>query len=66
MSTSHELREGDEVDLTIKETSRTGEGIGRLHGYIIFVEGAKAGEKIRARITKCAARHAHAELITRL
>jgi predicted RNA-binding protein with TRAM domain len=60
------LKEGDEIDLEIKEISRSGDGIGRAHGCVIFVKGAKAGEKVKARITKCAARHAHAEVIKRL
>ena len=66
MATWQELKEGDEIDIEIKETSRTGDGIGRVHGYIVFVKGAKAGERVRVRIMKCAARHAHAELIKRL
>ena len=66
MASWHGLKEGDEIDIEIREISRTGDGIGRVHGCIVFVKGAKAGEKVKARITKCAARHAHAELIKRL
>ncbi len=66
MASWHGLREGDEMDVEIKETSRSGDGVGRVHGCIIFVKGAKPGEKVKVRITKCAARHAHAELIKHL
>ena len=66
MPTWHDLKPGDEVDLEIKETSRLGEGVGRVNGCIIFVKNAKPGDKIKARITNCAARHAHAEIIKQL
>ena len=66
LATWHGLNEGDELELEIKEISRAGDGVGRVHGCIIFVKGAKTGEKVRVRITKCAARHAHGEIVTRL
>lgn len=65
MATWHELKPGDEVDVEIKDVSRLGEGVGRVDGCIVFVKGAKAGEKLKVRITSCAARHAHAEIIKR-
>jgi len=66
MSAWHGLKEGDEVDLEIKETSRSGDGVGRVHGCIIFVKDAKAGEKVKVRITMCSARHVYAEILKRL
>ncbi|MGA2973536.1 MAG: TRAM domain-containing protein [Candidatus Bathyarchaeia archaeon] len=66
MAAWHGLKEGDEVDLEIKEISRSGDGIGRVHGCIVFVKGARAGEKVKVRITKCAARHVYAEIVKRL
>jgi len=62
----HGLKVGDEVDLEIKEISRSGDGIGRVHGCIVFVKGAKVGEKVKARITMCSARHVYAEIVKRL
>jgi predicted RNA-binding protein with TRAM domain len=63
MATWHELKPGDEVDLEIKNVSRLGEGVGRVNGCLVFVKGAKAGDKLRVRITSSAARHAHAEIV---
>jgi predicted RNA-binding protein with TRAM domain len=60
------LKEGDEVELEIKERARDGRGIARLRGCIIFVEGASVGEKVRVRITRLAARHVHAQIIRHL
>jgi predicted RNA-binding protein with TRAM domain len=62
----HGLKVGDEVDLEIKETSRSGDGVGRVHGCIVFVKGARAGEKVKARITMLSARHVYAEVLKRL
>jgi predicted RNA-binding protein with TRAM domain len=66
LSSMHDLKEDDELELEIKETSKKGEGIARFHGCIIFVKDARAGEKVKVRITRSAARHAHAEIIKRL
>ena len=63
LATWHGLKEGDEVEIEITGTSRLGDGVGRLDGCVIFVKGAKPGQKIRARITQLSARHARAELI---
>ena len=65
MATWHGLKEGDEVEIEITGTSRLGEGVGRLDGCVIFVKGAKPGKKIKARITRLSARHAHAEMLNR-
>jgi predicted RNA-binding protein with TRAM domain len=62
----HGLREGDEVELEIKEKARTGEGIGRLHGCVILVKDAKVGEKLKVKITMVSARHARGNIVTRL
>ena len=65
MTTWHGLKEGDEIELEITGTSRLGDGVGRVGGCVVFVKGAKPGQKIKARITQLAARHARAELIDR-
>lgn len=66
MASWHGLKEGESVELEIKEKARDGRGIGRVKGLIIFVNDAAIGEKVRVRITKLAARHAHAEIVQRL
>jgi 23S rRNA (uracil1939-C5)-methyltransferase len=63
LATWHGLKEGDEVELKIKEKARDGSGVGRVRGLIIFVEGASVGEKVRVRISRIAARHAYGEIV---
>jgi predicted RNA-binding protein with TRAM domain len=65
MATWHGLKEGDEIEIQITAISRLGEGVGRLDGCVIFIKGAKTGDRVKARITQLSARHAHAELIKR-
>ncbi|MCP8309720.1 MAG: TRAM domain-containing protein [archaeon] len=38
---------GKEYDVTITEISRRGDGIAKIEGFIIFVPGAKEGQKER-------------------
>jgi len=66
LATWHGLKEGDEVELEIKEKARDGRGIARLRGCIVFVDGASVGEKVKVRITNIAARHVHAQVIEHL
>lgn len=53
---------GKEYDLEITETSRQGDGIARVQGFVIFVKNAKVGQKVKAKITNVGARFATAEL----
>jgi predicted RNA-binding protein with TRAM domain len=50
------------VDVT--EVSRRGDGVARIEGFVIFVAGAKAGQKVTARITSVSDRYAQAEIVS--
>jgi len=63
LATWHGLKEGDEVEVEIKEKARDGSGVGRVKGLIIFVRGASVGEKVKVRIGRIAARHAYGEIL---
>ena len=52
---------GKEYDVQITETSRQGDGIARVQGFVIFVKNAKVGQKVKAKITNVGARFATAE-----
>ena len=53
---------GKEYDLEITETSRQGDGIARVQGFVIFVKNAKVGQKVKAKIINVGERFATAEL----
>ncbi len=52
-----------EYDVEITELSRRGDGIARVQGFVIFVEGAKAGQKAKIQITSIGERFAKAKLV---
>ena len=54
---------GKEYEVDIKETSRQGEGIARIQGFVIFVANAKPGDHLKIRITRIGRRAANAEIV---
>lgn len=54
---------GKEYEVQISETSRQGDGIARVQGFVIFVKNAKVGQKAKVKITNVGARFATAELV---
>ena len=54
---------GKEYDVQITEISRKGEGIARIHGFVIFVKEGKVGQNAKIRITQVGNRFATAEIV---
>lgn len=54
---------GKEYDVQISEISRQGDGIAKIQGFIIFVKGARVGERAKIRVTNVGARFATAEKV---
>ena len=54
---------GKEYDVTISDTSRRGDGIAKVDGFVIFVSGAKQGQTARIKITQVANRYAMGQVI---
>jgi predicted RNA-binding protein with TRAM domain len=52
---------GKEYDVQIAEISRQGDGIARIQGFVIFVKGAKVGEKTKIKVINVGQRFAIAE-----
>ena len=49
---------GKEYDVQITETSRQGDGIAKVQGFVIFVKNAKVGQSVKIKITNVGARFA--------
>jgi 23S rRNA (uracil1939-C5)-methyltransferase len=45
-------RNGAELELTIDSLAHGGNGVARLDGYVLFVQGAVPGDRVRAVVTK--------------
>ena len=56
---------GKEYTVDITDTGRSGDGIARIQGFIIFIKGAKVGDKnIKIKINSVGDRFATAEVVT--
>lgn len=53
---------GKEYDVSITETSRQGDGIARIEGFVIFVKGGQPGQETKVKITQVGRRFAIAEI----
>src|SRR5487761_535298 len=51
---------GKEYDVEITELSRRGDGVAKMQGFVIFVKGAKMGEKVRIKVESVGPRFATA------
>lgn len=58
------VKVGDEVDVEIEAVASRGDGIAKKDGFVIFVKGAKQGDKVKVRITDVKARFAVGEIIS--
>ncbi len=51
---------GKEYNVEVTELSRRGEGIAKMRGFVIFVKGAKVGDKVRIKVETVGPRFATA------
>ena len=54
---------GDELELTIDSLAYGGAGVARLDGYVVFVQGAVPGDRVRALVTKRKRAYAEARAV---
>lgn len=52
---------GKIYNLEVTDTSKRGEGVAKFEGLVVFIPGAKPGQKLKAKITRVGARFAIAE-----
>jgi 23S rRNA (uracil1939-C5)-methyltransferase len=54
---------GAELDLTIDSLAHGGNGVARLDGFVVFVQGGIPGDRLRARVTKSKRGYAEARVV---
>ena len=54
---------GKEYEVDITETSRQGEGVARIQGFVIYVANAKPRDHVRIKITRIGVKNANAEIV---
>ncbi|MEK4354656.1 23S rRNA (uracil(1939)-C(5))-methyltransferase RlmD [Paenibacillus sp. FSL R5-0475] len=57
------VNKNDEVMLDIIGMTHEGEGVGRVEGFTLFVQGALPGEKVRAKVLKTKKQYGYAKLL---
>jgi predicted RNA-binding protein with TRAM domain len=57
------VEEGKEYEVDVKETSRRGEGIARVEGFVVFVPNTKPGDHIKIKVTRVGNRFATGEVV---
>jgi len=57
------VEEGREYEVTIDAQGAKGDGIAHVEGFVIFIAGAKVGEKVKVRITSLKRTFAVGEVI---
>ncbi len=56
------VKQRDLVEVTICDMGMRGEGIAKLHGYTLFVEGGVTGDRLRVRVQKANASYGFAKI----
>jgi predicted RNA-binding protein with TRAM domain len=54
---------GKEYIVQITETSRKGDGVAKIQGFVIFVKDAQIGQNVKAKVTSVGERFATAEIV---
>jgi predicted RNA-binding protein with TRAM domain len=54
---------GKEYDVEVTELSRRGDGVAKIQGFIIFVKGAKVGDKVKIKVETVGPRFATAAVV---
>jgi len=57
------VKEGQEIDVVMDDIGSRGDGVTRIHGFLIFVPQTKIGERLRVKILRVKGRFAIAEKI---
>ncbi len=57
------VKAGEEYEVEISEVGSRGDGIARVKNFVVFINGAKQGEKAKVKITEVRERFAIAEKV---
>lgn len=57
------FNKNDELELTISDLGTTGEGIGRIDGYVLFVKDTVIGDRVRVKVMKAKKNYGYARLL---
>ncbi|PTM56486.1 23S rRNA (uracil(1939)-C(5))-methyltransferase RlmD [Desmospora activa] len=56
------VKPGDQLTIEIDNQSHTGDGVGKVDGFTIFVPSSLPGERVKVKVTKVKKTYAHAQV----
>ncbi|MEM1993952.1 MAG: TRAM domain-containing protein [Nitrososphaerales archaeon] len=54
---------GEELEVTVSEVSKRGDGLVRIEGYVVFIPNTKQGDTVKIRITQIRPNYAIAQVV---
>lgn len=57
------VKPGDEVEVSIESTGKSGDGVARYQNFVIFVKGAEKGQTCKVKVLEVKGSFATAELV---
>ncbi len=57
------VKVGDELEVTVSEVSKRGDGLVRIEGYVVFIPNTKQGDTVKIRITQIRPNYAVAQVV---
>lgn len=57
------VKVGEEMDVSVTEMSRKGDGMTRVKGYVVFIPNTKEGDSVKIKITQIRPNHAIGEVV---
>lgn len=61
---SMEIKKDDIIEVTIESTGFEGKSVARVEGFVVFVEGAIAGDTVTAKVYKTKKNYAEAKMVS--
>jgi predicted RNA-binding protein with TRAM domain len=56
-SAKNPISDGEEYIVTIEETSKSGTGVAKIRGFVVFVNNSNPGERVKIRIKQLSRNH---------
>ena len=57
------VEEGKEYEVEIKETSRRGDGVARIEGFVVFVPNTRVGDEVQIMVERVLSNFAFATVV---
>lgn len=57
------VREGEEIDVTVESVGEKGDGMAKVKGFVVFVPGTKAGDRVKVKVTRVLSKVGFAQVV---